>query len=248
MNQKSFSYESLQARHIRVLELEPAKTSSDFVSCRCIHVSLDDPLRPPYVAISYTWGAEREKAYHILVNGHLLRITQSVHDIFRSNRIQESNISLWIDAICINQDNKEEKSLQVTLMGEVYSGADHVRVWLGPSDENSSLAMSFTYTVCSILPAIETFDPERTLYYAQKYKEGGLEWAALANLLSRPWFTRTWVIQEVALSSNTYFVCGEDILDWKTLVRAITGMGGLGYNGMIATKPCSDLITIIGLN
>ncbi|RDL40524.1 uncharacterized protein BP5553_00503 [Venustampulla echinocandica] len=247
MDQEPFSYEPLQPRHIRVLEVESGRNSSELISCRCIHVSIDNPSSPPYVAVSYTWGTEPQKPHRILVNGRLLSTTQTVHELLRSKCMAEPDISLWIDAICINQDDNEEKSVQVTLMGEVYSNADRVRIWLGPSGENSGLAISFTETLCSILPEIETLDPERTMYYARKYQEGCSEWFALAKLLSRPWFTRTWVVQEVALSTNADIVCGDDTLSWNSLARAITGLGALGYGGMIALEPGNDLISNIGV-
>jgi hypothetical protein len=101
----------------------------------------------------------------------------------------EPSTLMWIDAICINQENLEEKARQVSFMGEVFSHAESTRVWLGPEIQHSSLAISFIRTLFSILPEIETGNMERTFYYAMKYREAGPEWVALAHLLSRPWFT-----------------------------------------------------------
>lgn len=245
MGQEPFCYEPLQPRHIRVLDVQQGAGQSWNISCKCIHVSLDDASRPPYIAISYSWGTDQKKPHQILVDGHVLSVTQAVYDIFCSKHMTESNDLLWIDAICINQDDKDEKSVQVSLMGDVYSSADHVRVWLGPSGENSSLAMSFTETIYSILPEIET-DPERTMYYVQKYPEGGPEWVALANLLNRQWFTRTWVIQEVVMSASATVICGDDTLPWNILARAITGLRALDYDTMIATEVSRDLVLTNG--
>jgi hypothetical protein len=101
----------------------------------------------------------------------------------------EPGMLIWIDAICINQENLEEKAWQVRFMGEVFSNAESTRVWLGPESQDSSLAISFIRTLFSILPEIETGNMECTLYYAMKYREAGPEWVALAHLLSRSWLT-----------------------------------------------------------
>jgi hypothetical protein len=232
MELETFSYEPLQERHIRVLEIEPLSHASNILSCRCIHVSLDDRSQK-YVAVSYTWGSE-QKPCQLLVNGRILNITQSVHDIFQSKIMAAPGTRLWIDAVCINQDDLDEKATQVGVMRDVYSNAESTRVWLGPRSEDSDLAISFTEELWSILPEFQTGKIERvTSYYAAKYPEGALEWVALAHLLERPWFTRTWVIQEVALATRAEIVCGNNILRWDTLEQVIDELFALDFAGMV---------------
>jgi hypothetical protein len=178
MDKEIFLYERLQRRHIRLPNAEPSSDPSRPISCQCAHVSLDDTARAPYVTISYGWGSG-DKPHQILINGHLLSIGSSVHDVLRSKRITESGRLLWIDAISINQEDKEEKSQQVGLMGEIYSSAEVVRVWLRPSFEDSGLAVGFIEMIFSALPEIETGDLERTMYYAQKYPKACPERADL---------------------------------------------------------------------
>jgi hypothetical protein len=171
-----FHSEQLQPRHIRILEVESSPHPSGIINCRCIHVPLEDRSHK-YVAVSYTWGSP-QKPCQLLVNGHLLKITQTVHEIFQSKIMAEPGTLIWIDAICINQENLEEKTRQVRFIGEVFSNAESTRVWLGPESQDSSLAISFIRTLFSILPEIETGNMERTLYYAMKYREAGPEWVA----------------------------------------------------------------------
>jgi hypothetical protein len=73
----------------------------------------------------------------ILINDSLLNITEHAHNVLGNKLMMQSGF-LWIDAICINQSDNEEKSQQVRLMGEIYSKAEVVRVWLGPSTEDVS--------------------------------------------------------------------------------------------------------------
>jgi hypothetical protein len=91
---------------------------------------------------------------------------------------------LWIDAICINQSDELERSVQVGYMGEIYESARRVVVWVGEADElgKSDRAMEF-------LGDIET------IFYSWDGWKQNME--ALNELLSRPWFSRTWVVQEV---------------------------------------------------
>lgn len=245
MTHEYFRYEPLQPRHIRVLELESSTHPLGIISCRCIHVPLDDRSQK-YIAVSYTWGFE-QKPCRLLVNGRLLNITQNVHAIFQSKIMAEPSTLIWIDAICINQGDLDEKALQVRFMGEVFSNAERTRVWLGPSSQDSGLAISFIETLYSIFLDVEIGNMERTLYYAMKYREAGPEWLALAHLLSRPWFTRTWVIQEVALSTRADIVCGDHSLSWDTLGRVVDGLNELGFAGMISTTVAKDTVTMYGV-
>jgi hypothetical protein len=89
---------------------------------------------------------------------------------------------LWIDAVCINQENLDEKATKVGVMRDVYSNAESTRVWLRPRSEDSDLAISFTEELLSILPEFQTGKIERvTSDYAMKYPEGAPEWVALAH-------------------------------------------------------------------
>lgn len=137
MDQEMFHFERLEPRHIRLLKINPSLDSSRPISCHCLHISLDDAARPLYVAISYTWGSS-VTPHQLLVNDGLLNITESAHDVLSSKPMMESGYFLWIDAVCINQSDIEEKSQQVRLMGEIYSRAEVVRIWLGPSSEDVS--------------------------------------------------------------------------------------------------------------
>jgi hypothetical protein len=240
MELETFSYEPLQERHIRVLEIESLPHASDIISCRCIHVSLNDRSQK-YVAVSYTWGSD-QKPCQLLVNGRILSITQSVHDIFQSKIMAEAGTRLWIDAVCINQEDLNEKASQVGVMRDIYSNAESTRVWLGPRSEDSDFAIGFTEELFSILSIFQIRETNLVAYdYATKYPEGAPEWVALAHLLERPWFTRTWVIQEVALATHAEIVCGDTTLSWDTLEQVIHQLVDLGFAGIVGTTNDNDL-------
>jgi hypothetical protein len=103
-----------------------------------ITVTFDKRIRGAYSALSYEWGPEEPPFYWIRLNGHYLRVRKNLwrflwvaHSALGSGREIEG--FLWVDAICINQDNMSERGHQVKLMGDIYSYARTVLAWLGSS-------------------------------------------------------------------------------------------------------------------
>ncbi|KAI0023449.1 heterokaryon incompatibility protein-domain-containing protein [Xylariomycetidae sp. FL0641] len=113
-------------------------TSLWIPSCNIVHASLDSP--PPYVALSYAWG-DATRSSPILVNGSKHMATENSVDLIRHLTPQEEPVVAWVDALCINQDDDEEKSEQVKQMAEVYARATHVLCWLGAEANQSDTAM-----------------------------------------------------------------------------------------------------------
>jgi hypothetical protein len=121
-------------------------------------------------------------------------------------------VLFWIDTVCINQDDVEERSAEVSRMGTIYSRAHQVIIWLGPEFENSSLAIEtlrsigkdvrYKFTTHSAIgsgTALLQQDPK-----AISAKE--TEWVAIRNLLYRKWFTRLWILQEIKLSRQAVVI------------------------------------------
>jgi hypothetical protein len=138
-----FEYQKLSrsCREIRLLELLPSKhhLSKFRPACRVTNTSLGSS--PPFLALSYVWGDESNKRV-ILVNKRPFWVTRNLYDAMMSLRGSES-ITIWIDAICINQKDYEEKGWQVRLMGDLYRKATTVLAWLGASDDDSDAVMDY---------------------------------------------------------------------------------------------------------
>ena len=133
---------------------------------------------------------------------------------------------LWIDAICIDQANQTEKTEQVMLMGDIYTTAVSVLVWLGKSDAATEKALDVISHLASVprecygrLRSHHISDPE-------SYPELGIPWIpreyweAFAALMQRRWFDRAWVVQEVALSRYLAVLCGPHEISWANLVKS----------------------------
>lgn len=95
-----------------------------------------------YYAISYLWG-DTVKTKDILLNGRPIAIRLNLYNLLRELSRRKVNQLLWIDAICIDQANTSERNHQVAKMGETYSDAAGVVVWLGLGSENTNRAMRY---------------------------------------------------------------------------------------------------------
>lgn len=116
-----------------------------------------------YHALSYTWGSNVLDHKVMVVSGechHVLPITKNAHDALRHIRHSASVRSLWVDAICINQQDVEERNDQVARMAAIYKLAKKVIIWLGPEENNSSLAIDGLKLLSS---KIEVHWPTKTI-------------------------------------------------------------------------------------
>lgn len=132
-----------ETSHIRLLQVHVDKTSRE-LTCNFKLVCLDDAKRDAFTAISYTWGQPAPPASTItLSNGEKLPLSQTLTDLFEVLRRRHSYFALWIDSLCINQQDPNEKANQVSMMGQIYSSAQEVMVWLGVSTPETSRAFQF---------------------------------------------------------------------------------------------------------
>jgi hypothetical protein len=158
---------------------------------------------PEYDALSYVWGTEIS-SLAVTVNGRVLKVTTNLEIALRYLRYKDTMRALWIDAICINQRIPDERYHQVRLMGDIYSSARHVIVWLGPAEEESDMTIDW------ILGKVEAPGSLQMLMFR----------FGLRALCGRPWFSRVWVVQEVALATqDPVVVCGSKHLPWSTFMR-----------------------------
>ena len=123
----TYSPLDVEEREIRLLRLLPGRWT-DPIACELSTVSLR--RNPCYDALSYVWGDPKD-TLPITVDGKLLQATKSVRLALRRLRSYHNSRTLWVDAICINQEDQEEKTQQVMLMRYIYSNAKSVQVYLG---------------------------------------------------------------------------------------------------------------------
>ncbi|KAK5940581.1 hypothetical protein PMZ80_006998 [Knufia obscura] len=134
--------------YIRVLQLLPAENEDDDLHCTlhamCLSHSPEDKYA--YEALSYAWGDSQERRT-VYLDGCLLYITVNLDAALRHLRYTSRNRRLWVDALCINQSDDREKSLQVAVMRHIYAKAYRVLVWLGAGDGDTDAAMDLFASV-----------------------------------------------------------------------------------------------------
>jgi len=128
----------LVAEEIRLVVLLPAKSRTDPLYAHFAHESMYGNVS--YQCLSYTWGTD-ELTSELILNGMIVPIRKNLEDALRGLRNQTSKTTIWVDAICIDQQNIKERSRQVSRMHQIYESADGVLVWLGESDEDNDIAL-----------------------------------------------------------------------------------------------------------
>jgi hypothetical protein len=188
---------------IRLIELQPSEDPSAPLKCALIHTKLslchNRDIFGHYVALSYVWG-NPEKNRKLFVDGKRLDITTNLCSALLDLRDEQLNLLLWADGICVNQDDDSEKATQVGLMGRIYAGALHTVIYLGPA--------AITDPECICLKAIQD--------EADKDKIPDLD-----VILTKEWFTRVWVFQELVFSKSPWLQCGRIRVKWDMLFNAL---------------------------
>jgi hypothetical protein len=122
-------------------------------------------------------------------------VTRNLYEALDALRFTAHPRKLWVDALCIDQANLEERASQVNIMRKIYKEADKVLVWLGPRAENSDLALNLLQKLSSIREDRFKFGRYGAILREDLFKAGlpdftEPDWAALNSLLGRSWFSR----------------------------------------------------------
>lgn len=244
-----FKYSPLDSkpRTLRLIKLRPLVPSLFPLFEETLHVeviegSLDDI--GPYDALSYTWGdvgrapPDRPVIVETPTGKRVMKIYRSLEVALLSlaKASDQHRRPLFIDQMCINQEDEDEKAVQVALMGDIYSSCARVVVWLGPGTRRSDEFFGFTSEISceGVLgrvmgPNVGHFpqvfsavvDPDADVGSSEAVRQDRDDVLRLvrrygpryplhgvADVLERAWFNRLWVIQEVCLPQNAVFVCG----------------------------------------
>jgi hypothetical protein len=227
-----YSYSPLSStRSIRILSLLPDADHNGTLHCSLEEISIDTTgdARQRYTALSYVWGA-KDGTRPLLCDGKTILITPNCESVLRHLRHVQEPVSLWVDAICINQADLKERSQQVQIMGHIYSNAIRVVIWLGEGSEESKEAMLVLATMSkygfldgtdlleadAVLPGDSDFNEVEE--YVKKHTN---VLQSIRELLDRPWFQRMWVVQELVLAKTALMLCGSESLDWDNFSRAL---------------------------
>ncbi|KAI0157904.1 heterokaryon incompatibility protein-domain-containing protein [Hypoxylon sp. FL1284] len=228
-------------REIRLVRILP---SNDTIRCTLQVESLSSDLK--YAALSYAWG-DPKVTRDIIVNDEKFPATENLYEAllqFLSNTALLSNdgdtaLPLWIDAICINQKDVNEKNHQVQLMGSIYSSATRVLSWLGvPGVERGDITIRTMRDMVEAAFSGETDQVDeaglRDFLTSQPQSlrppdeseedlpDEGAMWRDIRFLFERPYWTRVWIVQEMVLAENAdthLFVCGSETIPFDAMEK-----------------------------
>lgn len=219
-----YKYEGLSrdGHEIRLLQLEPGHANTT-IRCRLRHVSISEAAQ--YETVSYCWG-DQSKSALIEVENRSLAVPGSTAEVLRRFRLAVKPRTLWIDAVCIDQNNVHERSVQVTKMHQIYASATQNLIWLGQNDEDTEQAIQ---SMNELLPEVEeATDSFQTLplsggpnFYLHRISglKQSFDAGPFLRLCSKPWFGRLWVVQEASLARSNICHCGPYSFDLHALLR-----------------------------
>ena len=196
----------LHDQSLRLLKLKHADDPNSRIICDLFEVTPDKKKDHKYEALSWTWEGEKfDTPIYIDQNDrpYDLKIPNNLLQALKVLRKADESRTLWIDAICINQDDVHEKNHQIPMMPSIYGGAERVCVWLGNATKDSDRAIDFME---EIMQDLWRFD-ELCKPKLNDGRETGPYWKALFSLIMRPWFSRRWIVQEIALAKDGLIYC-----------------------------------------
>lgn len=201
---------------------------------------------PAYTAMSYSWGNAGDNE-PLSINGITLSLRRSCHYVLWQARAHVGGSFIWIDSICIDQENLQEKGHQVRIMGSIYASADLVLVCIGPGTEDID-------TITALAPELEScvLDPQditrhimkksgtgaqghetpTTRFMQRASSSGGIVFSkcfkqACQHFAGRPYWERLWVVQELMLSQEKVVLCGARAVAWQLVSNLISYNNGL---------------------
>lgn len=222
MDQKHlYSYDLIQPTQLRLLrfsqdEHPPSAVLETF--------SIKAPL-PRYRALSYAWTSEKPalaKSCAIQIRKQQLLILNSLQPFIQALRSKGTLLDgswWWVDSICIDGANIEERAQQVQLMQHIYRQADQVIIWLGEESSESNPAIDFIKFLDKITRQKHSVEEIRTMLQKDRYHP---HWIALKNFLSRKWWSRIWTVQEFVLPARASFWCGTHTVGRAAVCRSLS--------------------------
>ncbi|KAM0335600.1 hypothetical protein ACHAQA_000648 [Verticillium albo-atrum] len=226
-------YDPLSESSIRLLTIKPSENFDDEIQCELRTV--DFAKKTPYRALSYVWG-DPEETSEVTINGKQSVFTQNLTDALR--QLRESMyvhktlkvLPLWADAVCINQDDNDDKSREVPKMGRIYGSAAEVIIWLGPmaepdeedppekGDRHNDDIFAELVPYLRKVPHVESMKADDVAKKPPEHIMKANYYLVKSHLYYHRWFDRTWVIQEAVLAhAQPQVLFG----------RHVFGMGGL---------------------
>ena len=251
----AFEYSKLDndIDEIRVLEIFEG-AQRERICCTLKNRQLTEQDKP-YMALSYMWAYEppslipqlpwtRSQALKtIKLDGEFdFDVTSNLYAALLQLRSRTTSTFIWIDQICINQACQEEKTHQIRLMGKIYQMASKTIVWLGPKNYQSVLGLQGFRTLLHRVNSLDS-KPINLFWKSVEHWQWLLSVSAFLRLLRNPYFTRVWIVQEIALSQEIEVWCGDGCIPLHTFAA----VAGAATAGDIGSRQARNFLKILGV-
>ncbi|KAF7193682.1 Heterokaryon incompatibility protein 6, OR allele [Pseudocercospora fuligena] len=239
-----------QPRDIRLAILHSDTSSENGLCIELQSMSLDRLV--PYYAVSYAWGKQHRDNSHLThsikcgahsfsVSAHLHAALKRIHEAETLHHADNlcPRTPLWIDALCINQADNQERSRQVRMMDEIYSGAESTIIWLGEEDFEGEFGGIQELQELQGLPTqyrffSGNFTLNETVDNMARSRVDVRK--QCSRLLERDWFYRRWTLQEYILSCNTFFLIGKTCLQPRFVLKLAQATDSITVPAVLAEK------------
>jgi Heterokaryon incompatibility protein (HET) len=243
---RKHSYRPLKPNEIRLLVLNPGMPE-DPVECYLEHYPVN--TAKPYRALSYVWGDALDQQV-ILLDGSEFKVNKNLAEFLVSFRTWKDCDVLWIDALCINQEDILERNSQIKLMKRLYENTSSVIIWLGSPSEYTTHAFKHLVAVYqrvwkpllskkgSVNAALSSMSKTQLLdavAIGQTATQIKNTFLGIQDILSRPWWTRIWVYQEATAPAKreSTLCCGKNYTSFDALIvfcRMVRQLGSTKFN------------------
>ena len=206
-----YDYSHLAPKEFRLIKLLPGQENDGLVGQV---ITVNTGSAPRYVALSYVWGPPREEGQdpqYILLDHTTIELRPNLDSAMRALRRLDQDIHIWIDALCINQHDEEEKDMQIPLMAKIYRLSNSVAVWLGETASYGKVAFSFATWI--------TKHPDLVVHVAEEQLKVLI--TAFFDMIRNPWFQRKWVVADFVLANEVNLHYGNDVLPWEIMAGAV---------------------------
>jgi hypothetical protein len=148
------------------------------------------------------------------MNGSSYAVTSNLEAALRRPRRPNKLRAVWVDALCTDQENGEEREKQVQIMREIYENAPEVIVWLGDESPSTNCAMEFL-DLASRQKNPRDWFVRSVIKRGLTYQE---QWKAVILLVRKQYWPRVWIIQEIGYASRLAVMCGSKVVLWEVIV------------------------------
>jgi hypothetical protein len=217
-------------RSVRVIQVLPLREEG-LIECTMTHLKRDlltKHLSKPYSALSYMWG-DPQNQHHIKINGADFEVRENLYGFLTCAQKSRTHQNLWIDALCIDQTDTEERNQQVQQMGRIYKDAASVLIYLHVSLINPAAIFQYPHLSKALTDAlkdlhsfweyreskysfngVEHTGPKRGIHEfhesiaaAEKWRKDNFEAETdIRALADNDYWSRVWILQEVRLANR----------------------------------------------